>query len=230
MRLLAGYLSSNKTIWQIENEMTRKKSTENREKKAEIEENKDTTESFAGEERVGSDAGNPDQINHNEAEGADKSASHSDTKSVGGDDLLLKLAEMQDKYLRLSAEFDNYRKRTLREKIELTKTASESMLLNLLPVLDDFERGLTIMESATDCQAMKEGIDLIYLKFRSFLEQNGVKEIEALNKEFDVDVHDAVTKVPAPEKKLRGKVVDVVQKGYMLNEKVIRFSKVVVGE
>ena len=133
-------------------------------------------------------------------------------------------------YLRLSAEFDNYRKRTLKEKMELTKTASESLLLNLLPVLDDFERGLTLMDSAADCKAMKEGIDLIYSKFRSFLEQNGVKEIEALNMDFDVDMHDAVTKIPATEKKLKGKVVDVVQKGYHLHEKVIRFSKVVVGE
>ncbi|MDX9930205.1 MAG: nucleotide exchange factor GrpE [Bacteroidales bacterium] len=141
-----------------------------------------------------------------------------------------KLAEMQDKYLRLSAEFDNYRKRTLKEKIDLTKTAAESVLIKLLPVLDDFERGLKVMETATDCSALKQGIDLIYSKFRNFLDQNGVKEIDAINNDFDVNLHDAVTKVPVPEKDLSGKVVDVIQKGYLLNDKVIRFSKVVVGE
>jgi len=141
-----------------------------------------------------------------------------------------KLAEMQDKYLRLSAEFDNYRRRTLREKMELTKTAGESMLINLLPVMDDFERAMKVMEDATDCKAMKEGIDLIYNKFREFLKQNGVKEIESDNCDFDTDLHDAVTKIPAPDKKLRGKVVDTIQKGYYLNEKVMRHSKVVIGE
>lgn len=145
-------------------------------------------------------------------------------------ELQMKLAELQDRYLRLSAEFDNYRKRTLREKIELTKTATESILVKLLPVLDDYERGLKAMETTVDCVALKEGIDLIYLKFKSFLEQNGVKEIESLSKDFDVDLHDAVTKVPAPDENLRGKVIDVIQKGYLLNDKVIRFSKVVVGE
>jgi molecular chaperone GrpE len=141
-----------------------------------------------------------------------------------------KLAEMQDKYLRLSAEFDNYRKRTLKEKIELTRTASESVILKILPVLDDFERGVKVMELATDCSAMREGLALVYSKFRSFLDQNGIREIDALNKDFDLDMHDAVTKVPAPDKKMKGKVVDVIEKGYILNDKVIRFSKVIVGE
>lgn len=141
-----------------------------------------------------------------------------------------KLAEMQDKYLRLSAEFDNYRRRTLKEKMELTKTAGESLLVNLLPVMDDFERAMKVMENASDCNSMKEGIDLIYNKFRDFLKQNGVKEIESDNCEFDTDLHDAVTKIPAPDKKLKGKVVDTIQKGYYLHEKVMRHSKVVVGE
>jgi molecular chaperone GrpE len=150
--------------------------------------------------------------------------------SVREAELLEKLAEMQDRYLRLSAEFDNYRKRTLKEKIDLTKTASESVLLKILPVFDDFERGVQLMESSTDSNAMHEGINLIYSKFRNFLEQNGVKEIEAMNHDFNVDMHDAVTKVPAPDEALKGKVVAVLEKGYLLNEKVIRFSKVVVGE
>jgi molecular chaperone GrpE len=141
-----------------------------------------------------------------------------------------KLTEMVDKYIRLSAEFDNYRKRTLREKIELTKYAGEDILKNLIPVMDDFERGLKQMESNENCIAAKIGIELIYNKFLSFLKQCGVKEIEAVNKDFNVDLHEAITKIPAPDESMKGKVVDVVEKGYYLNDKIIRFSKVVVGE
>ncbi len=141
-----------------------------------------------------------------------------------------KLAEMQDRYLRLSAEFDNYRKRTLREKIELTKHAGENILISIVPVMDDFERALKLMDSSNDYAAMKAGIDLIYNKFREFLQQNGIKEIESLNSSFNVDMHEAVTKIPVEDENLRGKVVEVLQKGYYLHDKVLRFSKVVVGE
>jgi molecular chaperone GrpE len=141
-----------------------------------------------------------------------------------------KLAEMQDKYLRLSAEFDNYRKRTLREKIEISKYASEDLLLNILPVMDDFERAVSHMESTADCVAIKAGIDLIYGKFTDFLKQNGVKEIESMNSPFNVDLHDAVAKIAVQEEDKKGKIVDVIQKGYYLQDKVIRHSKVVVGE
>jgi molecular chaperone GrpE len=141
-----------------------------------------------------------------------------------------KLAEMQDRYLRLSAEFDNYRKRTLREKMDLTKNAGENILKSIIPVMDDFERALKLMETASDCIAMKSGIDLIYNKFSEFLKQNGLKEIEALNTDFNVDLHDAVSKVPVQDEKMKGKVVEVVVKGYYLHDKVMRHSKVVVGE
>jgi molecular chaperone GrpE len=141
-----------------------------------------------------------------------------------------KLADMQDKYIRLSAEFDNYRKRTLREKMELSKYAGEDLLLKIIPFMDDFERALKHMDSATDCAAMKNGIDLIYLKFSEFLKQNGIKEIESMNCHFNVDLHEAVAKIPAVEDDKKGKVVDVVLKGYYLQDKVLRFSKVVVGE
>ena len=141
-----------------------------------------------------------------------------------------KLAEMQDRYLRLSAEFDNYRKRTLREKIELTRHAGENILINIIPVMDDFERALKVMDTASDSAAMKSGIELIYNKFRDFLVQNGIKEIEAVNNDFNVDLHDAISKVPASDESLKGKVVEVVQKGYYLHDKVLRHSKVVVGE
>jgi molecular chaperone GrpE len=143
---------------------------------------------------------------------------------------LAKLAEMQDKYIRLSAEFDNYRKRTLREKMDLSKYAGESLLVKIIPLMDDFERALIHMEDATDCSAMKSGIDLIYGKFSEFLKQNGVSEIEALNNSFNVDLHEAVAKVQTTEEDKKGKVVDVLMKGYYLQDKVLRFSKVVVGE
>ena len=141
-----------------------------------------------------------------------------------------KIKELSDKYLRLSAEFDNYRKRTLKEKIELIKSAGEELLKNILPVMDDFERGIKTINNAGDITAIKEGIDLIYNKFKDFLNQNGVREIDAKNKEFDIDFHEAVTKIPAAKKDLKGKVVDVIEKGYTLNDKVIRYSKVVIAE
>jgi len=141
-----------------------------------------------------------------------------------------KLAEMQDKYLRLSAEFDNYRKRTLREKMDLVKYADENLLKKLVPFMDDFERALKAMETAEDSTAVKNGIDLIYSKFRDFLNQNGVKEIESVNCNFNVDLHEAVAKMPVDDEEKKGKIVDVVLKGYYLQDKVLRFSKVVVGE
>jgi molecular chaperone GrpE len=141
-----------------------------------------------------------------------------------------KLAEMQDKYIRLSAEFDNYRKRTLREKIELTKYAGENIFLKILPVMDDFDRAISHLDSATDCEAMKSGIDLIYGKFTQFLQQNGVREIESLNCDFNIDLHYAVSKTPVQEEEKKGKIVEVIQKGYYLQDKVIRHSKVVIGE
>ena len=138
--------------------------------------------------------------------------------------------EMNDKYLRLSAEFDNYRKRTLRERIELTKTAAESVMLSILPVIDDFERAMHSIETGLDFEATKEGILLIYNKFNEFSKQNGISEIDAVGKVFDTDLHEALTKIPAPTEDLKGKIVQVIQKGYYLNDKVIRFAKVVVGE
>ncbi len=141
-----------------------------------------------------------------------------------------KLADLHDKYLRLSAEFDNYRKRTLREKMELTKTAGEDILVQFLQVRDDFDRARELIRDAKDVESIKTGIELIYQKLKDFLKIRGVKEIEALHQNFNTDYHEAVTKIPAPDEKLKGKVVDVVQKGYIMNDKVIRYSKVVVGE
>jgi len=130
----------------------------------------------------------------------------------------------------LAAEYDNYRRRTLKEKMELSKVAGEDILVNILPVMDDFERGLETIDKAKEVDAIKEGIHLIYNKFKEFLKQRGVKAIEAKEKEFDTDLHEAVTKIPAPKEELKGKVVDVIEKGYLLNDKVIRYAKVVIGE
>jgi molecular chaperone GrpE len=140
-----------------------------------------------------------------------------------------KLAEMQDKYIRLSAEFDNYRRRTLREKMELSKYAEENVLLKVLPLMDDFDRALQHMDTS-DTDAIKNGINLIYMKFTEFLKQNGIREIEAVDKDFNVDLHEAVAKVHVDEPDKKGKVVDVALKGYFLHDKILRFAKVVVGE
>lgn len=141
-----------------------------------------------------------------------------------------KYNDLNDSHLRLMAEFDNYRKRTLREKAELIKTGGESVIVNILPVIDDFERALTTIKKAEDIQAVAEGVELIYTKFMSFLAQQGVKPIEPLNQVFDTETSDAVAIVPAPAEEQKGKVLDCVQTGYTLHDKVIRHAKVVVGE
>jgi molecular chaperone GrpE len=141
-----------------------------------------------------------------------------------------KLVDLNDKHIRLSAEFDNYRKRTLKEKMELTKSAGESILKGIHPVVDDFDRALAHVDDAKDLQAVKDGIGLIYNKFNDFLAQQGIKVIDAKGKVFDTDLHEAITKIPAPTEEMKGKVIDCVENGYTLNEKVIRFSKVVIGE
>lgn len=146
------------------------------------------------------------------------------------EDLTQKCIELNDKNLRLMAEFDNYRKRTIKERSDLIKTAGENILGNMLPLVDDFERGLKAMETSEDVVAVKEGVELIYNKFVAFLLQNGIKAIPTENENFDTDLHEAITTFPAPIEEMKGKIVDCVSKGYTLNEKVIRFSKVVVGE
>lgn len=145
-------------------------------------------------------------------------------------DVEKKLEELADKHLRLQAEFDNFKRRTLREKAELIKSGGESVLTGILPVIDDFERAIESLKEVQEDDPGKQGTLLIYSKFKEFLKQNNVKEIDALNNDFDVDFHEALTKAPAPEEKLKGKVIDVIQKGYLLNDKVIRYAKVVVGE
>ena len=140
------------------------------------------------------------------------------------------MKEQKEKYLRLSADFDNYRKRTMREKIELSKQAGEEIFSKILPVLDNLERAMKAVEEAKDLEAVKQGMHLIYNMFNEYLVQQGLREIEAMHQEFDTDIHDAVTKIPAPDKNLKGKIVDVIERGYFLNDKVLRYAKVVIGE
>ena len=140
------------------------------------------------------------------------------------------IEEQKDKYLRLSAEFDNYRKRTMKEKAELILNGGEKSISSILPIVDDFERALKNMETATDVAAVIEGVELIYNKFMSVLGQNGVKVIETKEQPLDTDYHEAIAVIPAPNEALKGKILDCVQTGYILNDKVIRHAKVVVGE
>lgn len=138
--------------------------------------------------------------------------------------------EANDKYLRLTAEYDNYRKRTLKEKIDLTKTAGEKIFMNMLTVIDNLERAKASLQEAQDINAVKDGLDIIYKDFTRFLTQNGVQEMDVVNKEFDMETSEAITKIPAPSEGLQGKVVDCTEKGYFLHDKILRYAKVVIGE
>lgn len=138
-------------------------------------------------------------------------------------------AALNDKYLRLFAEFDNFKRRTQKERVELLQTAGKDVVISLLPVLDDFDRANKAMESASDLAAVREGVQLVHNKLKGILAQKGLKEMESIHTPFDTDNHEAITKVPAPNEELKGKVIDELEKGYTLNDKVIRFAKVVVG-
>ena len=137
---------------------------------------------------------------------------------------------MKKDYMFLMAEFDNFKKRTLKEQSELLKNAAESTLKGLLPIVDDFERGLNAIKDSSDVSAVKEGMELIYNKLIKYLSSNGVKAIESTGADFDSDLHEAIAMIPAPDESKRGKVIDTVEKGYMLNDKVLRHAKVAVGQ
>jgi len=137
--------------------------------------------------------------------------------------------QLNDKYLRLYAEFDNYKRRTQKERVELLQTAGKDVIVSLLTVLDDFDRALKAMETATDIEPVKEGVLLVSHKLKNILAQKGLKDIDSIHKAFDTDFHEAITNIPAPTDDLKGKVIDEVEKGYTLNDNVIRFAKVVVG-
>jgi len=145
------------------------------------------------------------------------------------DNVSEELAKLNDSYLRLMAEYDNYRKRTIKEKAELIKTGGEKALVGLLPVIDDFERAVKTIETASDLSAVKEGILLIYNKFMTYLKQNGVNRIESLGQAFDEEFNEAVAMIPATDEEQKGKIIENIQTGYTLYDKVIRHAKVVVA-
>lgn len=157
-----------------------------------------------------------------------ESENKSDSTNEKVKELEARLAEINDKYLRLYSEFDNARKRTAKEKLDLIKTAGEDVLKSVLPVIDDFERAIKANASTQDVNTIREGVDLIYNKFRHILQQKGLEAMDSTGKDFDADTMDAITRIPNAE--MKGKVVDEVERGYLLNGKVIRFAKVVVGE
>ncbi|MCA0426235.1 MAG: nucleotide exchange factor GrpE [Bacteroidetes bacterium] len=166
-------------------------------------------------------------------EAAEEILNEQTDKNAGAQDsaakLQAELTEVQDKYLRLFAEFDNYKRRTIKERSDLLKTANQETLLAMLPVLDDFERAQKSFGNDVP-EAVKTGIELVFQKLKSTLTQKGLKEMESTGKDFDSEFHEAITKIPAPSEEMKGKVFDTLEKGYFLNEKVIRFAKVVVGE
>lgn len=169
-----------------------------------------------------------DNSSANEAENSTGAECGSVEQSVI-DELTNKLAEANDKYIRLAAEFDNYRRRTAKERLELISTAGEDVIKGFLPVLDDCERALEVLKKSEASEAAIEGTELILNKIMTFLKGRGLSVIEALGKELDTDYHEAVAKFPVDDKEKKNRIIDVVQQGYKLNEKVIRFSKVVVG-
>lgn len=160
----------------------------------------------------------------------DNMSETSDDKEDKVSEMSAQIAEWKDKYLRLQAEFDNYRKRTLKEKMELIDSASKDVIKSLLVVLDDFDRAEEAFAKSDNIETLREGLDLIHTKLVKVLEDKGLSSIEADGEMFDTDYHEAITKIPAPSEELKGKVVDTVEKGYKLKDKVIRYSKVVVGE
>lgn len=166
----------------------------------------------------------------NEKANAAEETTQTDNVTDELEELKKKYNDLNDSHLRLMAEFDNYRKRTLREKADLIKNGGENALSNLLPVVDDFERALQNIRTSEDIKAVEEGVELIYSKFMAYLSQQGVKPIESVGKPFDTEISEAVAIIPAPEPDLKGKVLDCLQTGYTLYEKVIRHAKVVVGE
>lgn len=171
------------------------------------------------EDNIGIDTENPGETNSEPKE---------DTLS-DEDKLKAEVAEWQNKHLRLYAEFDNFKRRTSKERLELLQIAGKDVIVDLLPILDDFERAQKSIESASDINAVKEGVKLVHLKLKNLLVQKGLKEMEAIGTEFNPDVHEGITNIPAPSNELKGKVLDELEKGYYLNDKVIRFAKVIIG-
>ena len=175
------------------------------------------------------------EINKNEVSGnleeesENLSSENAESQISAEDKLKAEATEWNNKYLRLYAEFDNFKRRTSKERLELLQIAGKDVISDLLTVLDDFERAQKSIETATDILSVKEGVTLVQHKLKSILTQKGLKEMESIGKEFDADLHEGITSIPAPSSDLKGKILDELEKGYLLNDKVIRFAKVIIG-
>jgi len=175
-----------------------------------------------------------EELSANEEETVNEGAEEKAEETVEEIDPVAQLEEekkeLQDKYIRLYSEFENYRRRTARENIELRQQAAKDLIFDLLPIVDDFERGLDVIKKSESTESLAEGVELIYNKFKGVLEKKGLKPMNSKETEFDPELHEALTKMPAPDKKLKGKVLDEIEKGYLLHDKVLRHAKVVVAE
>jgi molecular chaperone GrpE len=191
---------------------------------------KDKAENFAEKTLDAAEKIMNDVFKKNKPEDADFEEEHVDPKDIEIKELKRELDELRDKYVRLYADFDNARKRMAKDRIELIQTAGKDVITSLLPVVDDFERSLKAQENSDDAASIKEGEKLIHTKLTNILASKGLKAMESIGKDFDVNVHEAITEIPAPKPELEGKVVDEVEKGYYLNDKIIRFAKVIVGK
>lgn len=186
-------------------------------------------EPVVDQNRTEEGAENTDQVTNDAASNTSEKEVESAQELSAEEKLQQDNTALNDKYLRLFAEFDNYKRRTQKERVELLQTAGKDIIVSLLSVLDDFERAIKATENTTDVEAVREGILLVQQKLKGILTQRGLKEINSKDEPFDTDLHEAITQIPAPTEELKGKVIDEVQKGYTLNDKVIRYAKVVVG-
>jgi molecular chaperone GrpE len=196
----------------------------NKKKKTKMEENQ-TTENTEQKDIL-----EENESVNNEAPEIDENSAQPDEVQISDEDKFkAEASEWQNKYLRLYAEFDNFKRRTSKERIELLQIAGKDVIVDLLPVLDDFERAQKSIETASDIEAVKEGVKLVHHKLKNLLNSKGLKEMTSIGAEFDADVHEGITNIPAPSDDLKGKVLDELEKGYYLNDKVIRFAKVIIG-
>ena len=197
------------------------------EKRDKMKEKEEIPEEVAeSQEATSADASETDEVT---AEDVDLSSEEDNARNEV-EELRKKKKKEKKEYMFLMAEFDNFRKRTLREKSELIKNAAESAFKGLLPIVDDFERALKATEGVGDAGAVREGMELIYKKLKKYMEQNGVREMDPEDRDFDADRHEAISAVPVPDESLKGKILDTVEKGYTINDKVLRHAKVVVGQ
>lgn len=199
-------------------------------KKEHIENLDQEKEGLNHSENVESNTDNPNMESKENQEESDAVSNEEDMSDSTEDSWEAKFLEMQDRYLRLHAEFDNYRKRTNKERIEIVSTANAGILKDLIPILDDFERATTFNDTATEIESVKEGFSLIHNKYKGILESKGLKPMASKGEVFDSELHEAIANIPAESEDMKGKIIDDVEKGYTLHDKVVRFAKVVVGQ